>query len=1437
MIRLPSFFVLHFLLLFLPFCALHAQDYLFDIEHFTTEDGLSHNQVLDIFEDSRGIIWVGTTNGLNRYDGETFKHFTKKEHGLFKNGVGEIYEDKDGRLWLRPLSTDFYSGDHSTTMFNPFKEKSENLDNYLGKDFPINLKEISFIKQGKEKELLIFTQEGNFIVYRGLSHPSKNEPAQILEFPAKPHTPFVWTAERDAFWIQNYGYWSHLEQRMIQQPDTSTMAKINLEGIFLNQIFINDIENSLIEGVLPLYISSYPDNIFQVAPIGPSHGSASYYYYHLNEKGFHKYRFWQNGQLLDLSKTGVITLLDKKDGLMVVYERFPKNPTTAKSQLYLIKPKGTNDFEVLGKKEIPIKGQINKVKKIQNSIWFAFSGKGMHRLKLLNKKFEAFNPGFQQRHIVKDRKNRIWINSRERISTDHYFSLGYPFPGHELLNDQNGCIWGIAPKWRTLIKYCPPDYSPQVLPNGIFDYPDREPALFQDRRKQIWLFPNALMLDLESSTLHPYRAQTSLDSLNYYMFYHIWQDSQYQFWMATGGALYNLDDSLNLLGTYNANGTGKYQLPTNEVHHFHVDSAGIWWLGSAGDGLIRWDRKQEQFRQITKEDGLPSDIIHAVYEDDYGFLWLNTENGIVRFNKENFTSTRYGMEDGISHLEGNSRSHFRDEDGTLYFGSYVGITKFHPKDFVNEKASFRPESIEIFTMYQKEVRTGETINLLPNYLKRGQLELTNRQAFLEITFVPLDIDVMKNSQFEYQLEDEGERWIPIDKNRMSLADVPFGTFNLKVRNTDFNENSTSILEIPIFNPAPFYLQWWFIVLSLFGVVLTALAYGRLRTRNLKRQRAQLQAAVARQTKELQQQAEKLRNMDKVKSRFFANVSHELRTPITLIKGPIQSLLKNENLSNRGFTLLKKAQLSTDRLLKMVNEILDLTKLESGKLELEEKSIVLFPLLQRIISAFESHAQNNGIELSLKNEANPSLQIQLDKNKFETILHNFLSNALKFTPKNGQVAVVLKDLGTTLQLAVEDTGRGIHPDDLPHIFNRFYQTKRPDAAAEGGTGIGLALCAELAKLFKGKIGVTSVLGKGSSFYFEFPKKEIFKALSDEEAKAIYQKENKSKNIEASKSTIVNRNSTIVNRNSSIVNQDRPTILLVEDNYHLRDYIQFVLSEKYNVMTAENGEDALKVLSPSVRSPQSSQTEHIIIDKIEEAETTLESHHQMGEQTEDLRTPRMGGLKTADLIISDVMMPIMDGFQLLEKLKSDDRYRHIPVVMLTARAEIKDKLKALRIGVDDYLVKPFEEEELLVRIENLLKYGQNRNLNALPIKEDSAGNTPKAPVMSEEDMQWLETLESTVLEKMENVNFTVEHLAQALAMSKSSLERRLKRLLDMTVSNYIKEIRFNQARSLLEMGKHTSVKSVAYKVGFKDVKNFSRLFKKRFGKLPSAYFLGV
>lgn len=517
--------------------------------------------------------------------------------------------------------------------------------------------------------------------------------------------------------------------------------------------------------------------------------------------------------------------------------------------------------------------------------------------------------------------------------------------------------------------------------------------------------------------------------------------------------------------------------------------------------------------------------------------------------------------------------------------------------------------------------------------------------------------------------------------------------------------------------------------------------------------------------EILSQKAQLEEMDRVKSRFFANISHELRTPLTLIIGPIQSLREENLLSDKGKTYLSLMQSNGQKLMKRINEILDLSKLDTQGMEVQEKATQLFELAGMLVNGYQAIAEREKIALSLDYRLPGELRVMLDRDKFEKILSNYLSNAVKYTPKEGRITVLMQDAAGKLRLSVANTGPGLPAHELPHLFDRFYQAS--NAENKGGTGIGLAICKELAELMQGRVWAESDPERGSSFYLELPLKNRTEELPISPEQDLPPAENGGKAL-----------ATFGQQPSA--SRTYGTVLLVEDEADLRTYISEVLSE-YRIIQAEDGEEALAIL----RADQ-------------------------------------GNLPS--LILSDIMMPRLDGYALVDQLKTNADWQSIPVIMLTAKSAEEDKLKALRLGVDDYLTKPFYPQELKLRVHNLL---QNARQRQTYLSEHPPSEAETLTV----DQSWLRDLETAAQSALDQgLDLSKTYLADQMLLSDRHLLRRLKSLTGMTIKQYVLEVKLQRARRLLDHQTFSTIAEVAYACGFNSPGYFSRIYEQHFGRRP-------
>ncbi|MEO9804091.1 MAG: response regulator [Reichenbachiella sp.] len=516
---------------------------------------------------------------------------------------------------------------------------------------------------------------------------------------------------------------------------------------------------------------------------------------------------------------------------------------------------------------------------------------------------------------------------------------------------------------------------------------------------------------------------------------------------------------------------------------------------------------------------------------------------------------------------------------------------------------------------------------------------------------------------------------------------------------------------------------------------------------------------------------KEKEMDRVKSRFFSNISHELRTPLALMMAPLRDVFEDSRDKERN--AIATALDQCDQLESLADEILDLSKIDAKKLEYRPVPMNASLFIDRIIDGFKSLANSRGVDLHLSYLIDTQKWLMLDKLKLEKILNNLLSNALKHTTRGGEIQVVVNksDDHKKLKIIVKDNGKGIHPKDLPHIFDRYYQARHAESKAIGGTGIGLHLSLELARLFGGDLQVDSRWEWGSTFTLTIPFRDVVPIANTAETSTA----SDTHELDVAEIALPNTVSPY-------------KILVAEDHPSMQDFLGQMLSSIYQVKLASDGKEAWEMIQQ----------------------------------------------EPVDLIISDMMMPEMDGVELIERIRSNETTAHLPIIMLTARADIEDKLAALTIGVDDYVTKPFHSQELLARVKNSLSLLESRRAVTADEFEDEAMNT------SDEETQpvtwgsdWLQKVESRVIEKLRDSDFKIHDLAKDIGLSERQLYRRIKQLTGLTANLYIRETKLCQARDMLEQGRVQTVAEACYSVGFEDTKYFSKIFKRRFGRIPSEY----
>jgi len=624
--------------------------------------------------------------------------------------------------------------------------------------------------------------------------------------------------------------------------------------------------------------------------------------------------------------------------------------------------------------------------------------------------------------------------------------------------------------------------------------------------------------------------------------------------------------------------------------------------------------------------------------------------------------------------------------------------------------------------------------------------------------------------YQYKLEGFDQDWSDwSSETRTDYTNLPEGKYTFKARSKNIYRQISEAGGFSFEILPPWYRSWWAYAIYLLLATLFIYAIVHWRSRQLKKEKQKLEQLIEEKTSEIQQQAEQLKELDQVKSQFFANISHEFRTPLTLVLGPLENRLpQKEQPKLHELQIMHR---NAKRLERLINQLLDLSRIESGKLQLQPQNGDIIAFLKALSSSFSSHAEQRDIEFQL-NFPKEGLDCSFDPDKVEKIAYNLLSNAFKFTPDGGLVEVKVKKTEKEIFFEVKDSGQGIPADELPHIFDRFYRSSDARKKEQEGTGIGLALTKELVKLHRGQIHADSQIGRGSTFTVALP---VVPAKSTE-GKSIPA-------IPSQTGAIVEGKRGVVNPLPVVAEQeDRPILLVVEDNEDLRAYMANILSPQFRILEAGDGRQGFDLAKS----------------------------------------------KVPDLIISDLMMPEMDGIELCSQLKTDETTSHIPVILLTARANRESKLEGLSTGADDYLIKPFNAEELKVRVKNLIdqrKLLQQRFSKTVVLK-------PRDIAINSMDEVFLEKVMAIIEKNMDNADFSVEDFQKAIGMSRMQLHRKLKALTNHSTTEFIRIQRLKRAASLLEQN-GGNVSEVCYQVGFNSLSYFTKMFKEQFGVTPSKY----
>lgn len=1327
----------------------------------STRDGLSEDAVKVMLQDQDGYMWFGTENGLNRYDGYTFTLYTRDRHdttSLSHPHITALYESSDGTLWVGTVDG-----------LNRYAPLTSRFTRYL-LSTDAALQSMRLEQRSTNIRSISESPEGYLLVHAGEAlfrfDPQTEDVANVLFSPKDSTAASVTTTLFDTAGTLWIGTAAGLYEASLTQQATDVVAVVEARH-FSDQSIVSLIQDAS----STLWVGTHAQPSAQST-------TSQLFQRRVADATFTPYRLFLDAgdPTTELPTADIWTLVSAPDGAVWMgtlgkglYRHDPRTGTTS------VYTQESGDAEGLCGNRIPALYRDRT-----GTLWIGcypgglstFTPSARHVLHYRHLPGTSNSlAGDRVRAVLEDPYGDVWVGTasaglslrdaetgrwtqynrsnadRHGLDSDAIFAL---------YRDRQGVLWaGGHRDQRGLYRYNAAADRFTILTDPRGEDFNEILCLLEDRTGRLWVGTEAGLswVDQDAGRLVSVAEQT----LGVFPIKAILEDKHGILWLASyGKGLGRFDPNTNTFTAYQTDLDDPTALADDILFALHEGQDGRIWIGTYATGLASLNPETGHFTYLTRQDGLPGNTVYSIAPDALGNLWLGMQNGLVRYTPATGAIETFRASDGLGGNAFNPGATFRTPDGRLYFGGTHGLNTFNPQQWQGNPTPpiVRIESIET------------PLRLLDPRREGTRLALGYDETVLTFRFIALHYQAPEANRYAYRLEGFDETWTDAGPQRVArYLSVPPGTYTFHVRAASsdgvWNEDGAS-LQVHI--PSPPWLSWW--AYTLYAFAALGLMLGGLRL------------YVGRQKqRHWVEYANRLAALDAAKNRFFTNISHEFRTPLTLIIGPLEDLLADPKLAETTTQQLKPALRNAKRLLQLIHQLLDVSKLEAGKLTLQAREVDMNRFLHHLAQAFAPLAERQQIDFAC-DVPPPSVRVYLDPVHFEKVVVNLLSNAFKFTPAGGRIRLTLRVEGAEALITVQDNGAGIAFENLPFVFERFYQVDETATLSQTGTGIGLALAKELVVLHGGTISVQSSVGFGSAFTVRLPLGQ--EHLAPNQIAASLTPESRH---DLDLAWLPEGDGALETSEPPTI-PDQTTVLIADDNADVRAYIKRHLTPRYRVLEATNGSKALAL-----------------------AQDVL-----------------------PDLIISDVMMPEMDGYALCHALKHDTELDYVPVILLTARAAQDDKLQGLSKGADDYLTKPFSARELTARVDNLIRsrHRLRMRFSQAPLPPTPS---PEEPVV-DTDEAFLAQVQAAIEAHLGDETFSVERLAEAVHMSRVHLFRRLRALRNCTPTEWIFEIRLNRAQQLLD-GNAGSVSEVAYAVGFKSVSHFSTRFRSRFGLSPSAY----
>jgi signal transduction histidine kinase/DNA-binding response OmpR family regulator/ligand-binding sensor domain-containing protein len=1212
------------------------------IQHISIEQGLSNRFIHDIQQDSRGYTWITTNFGLNRYDGHQFDVLTRESHHLQSNLGHDLILDNNDQMWV--VEKD--APGHEilfVDIVDPIRLSVQSLEEYIDDTLPFAVGDIQNIVTDSTHHLYLSTKQLD--VYRldqrkliHLFHLPSDEKIMRLGVCED----FLVTFEQHA---DSFDIWDKQGKWLSRHASNFTHDMIH-DSIFWvpeGQMAVNKI----------LVVANQPYGTTRSYAFIDVNGLSQIHPMPYMASPIEIQTFDQYGKILWLNGNNQKFTLNLKTGQM-------DDQVTSLPNLNKIFPVFCDPLGL---------------------VWCSFEN-GVY---ILSKRPQYFNVYLSDqpepiscRGFAEDNQGQIYVCKWEGNvifnPASHTFT---PIPSLKLnlslsaTSDLNGNIW-FSEEGLEINKYSP-------VTGQVKNY------RFNNRRNYFatWcgiqihsgelLFgtTEGLWIKNPNDDINPVRFSkfNGHQILNESTIYHMLETVE-GIWLCTDNGLFLVDMDKGVIENVDEKTA---QLPNNNLLFLHKDADHIYWIASRGGGLIRWDREKNIFRPYTVNEGLSHNVIYAIYEDDYGFLWMPSDFGLMRFEKKTGICRTFLKAEGIPHDEFNRASYFKDSKGNLYFGGLNGFISFHPKDFLQAPSLTLPVRLTKFETINE--KTGETQDLTYAASLTKEIQLSPNVSSFIIHYSILDYDEPLLKRFAYRIDGLNSNWTYLKENFIRINGLKGGEYIIHIKGqSSTGQWSENDLVIPVTILKPILGRWYsqtVMLLLLLGLIYT-----------YYRRRSQLQKKKLQREMEINEQ---LRQVDKLKDQFLANTSHELRTPLNGMIGLVESIRENSH-SEEEREDLDLVISSGRRLSNLVNDILDFSRLKEHDLQLSLKPVDIRTIADLCLRINRQLIQNKKIILQNRIPDNIPYCFA-DENRLQQILQNLVANAIKFTSE-GTITIDAKEVDNMIVISISDTGIGIEKEKQKSIFREFEQADGSIAREFGGTGLGLSISKYLVELHGGKIEVQSEPGKGSTFSFTIPVAPAAPGFSSIETLTHFSPKGEAR-------TAINVFSP------SPVEGDNKTD---NNDFALSDSQKKNLNEKKTVV------EASKIISAEntvLKNGNGEERRHILVVDDEPVNLKVLKNHL--EREGYLVTLANDGMEALDLlekdnhfhlILLDVMMPRISGYEVCQRIREKFMLTELPVIMVTAKNQVSDLVEGLGIGANDYIVKPFSKDELLARVKTQL-----------------------------------------------------------------------------------------------------------------------------------------